>query len=166
MKSFNEALDELIITLDYGSADKEGFDFFKEDMIRSTLKLLKSHVRIIKTINECQSVIETEKLRQMYTSLSEPVPLKGVTGYNKIYKFLAFITNYICYSKFDCKYFDDRPDEIPMVLDNFKDYIEELYIESKKRTLDNCNGNKERSAKKRWIEFRWAERPIPDDRAI
>jgi hypothetical protein len=166
MKSFNEPLDELLIKLDYGSSNTEGFDFFKEDMIRSTLKLLKSHVRIIKTINEYQSVIETEKLRQMYTSLSEPDPTKGITGFNQIYKFLAFITDYICYSKFDCKYLGDKPEEIPMVLDNFMDYIEELYIESKKRSLDNCNGNKERSAKKRWIEFRWSERPIPDDRAI
>lgn len=166
MKSFNESLDELLITLDYSSSNTEEFDFFKEDMIRSTLKLLKSHIRIIKTINEFQSVIETEKLRQMYSSLTEPDLTKGMTGYNHIYKFLALITDFICYSKFDFKYLGDMPEEIPMVLDNLTHYLEELFLESKQRTLDNCKGNKERSAKKRWIEFRWVERPIPDDRAF
>ena len=166
MKSFNESLDELLITLDYGSSDTEEFDFFKEDMIRSTLKLLKSHIRILKTINEFQSVIETEKLRYMYTSLSEPDPSKGITGFNHMYKFLALVTDFICYSKFDSKYLGDKPEEIPMVLDNLTDYIEGLFLESKQRSLDNCKGNKEKAAKKRWIEFRWKERAIPDDRAI
>jgi hypothetical protein len=167
MKSFNEALDELIITLDYGSADTEGFDFHKEGTIRHVLRKIKSHVRILKTLNQYESSkIETEILKDMFTRLSAPDPIKGMTGSNQMYKFLAVITDYICYSKFDCKYHGDKPEEIPMVLDNLTDYIEELFLQSKQRTLDNCKVGKERADKKRLIEFLWVERPFPDDRAI
>lgn len=167
MKSFNEELDELLITLDYGSSDIEGFDFMKEEMIRHTLLRLKSHIKILRTLDQYESSkIETETLKDMYTSLSEPDSMKGMTGNNHVYKFLELVSNFICYSKFNCKYHGDKPEEIPMVLDNLNNYINELISLSKQRTLDNCKDDDERAAKKRWIEFLDKERTMLDNRAI
>lgn len=167
MKSFNEELDELLITLDYVSSDTESSIFFKEEMIRHTLKSLKSHIRILKTLNQFESSrIETDTLYGMYTSLSEPDPIKGMTGSNHQYKFLALVLNFICYSKFSCKYHGDKPEEIPLILDNLTDYINDLISQSKQRTLDNCIDEDDRVAKKRWIEFLDKERTMLDNRAI
>ncbi len=148
MKSFNEALDELLIILDYSSSNTEGFDFFKEDMIRHTLKSLKSHIKILKTLNKYESSkIETEKLKDMFIRLYEPDPIKGMTGNNHMYKFLALVSNYICYAKFSSKYHGDKPEEIPYVLDNLINYIDELFSQSKQRTLDNYQDKKVKAAK-------------------
>lgn len=167
MKSFNNALDELLTTIDYSSSNIEGFDFFKEDMIRHSLKSLKSHIRILKTLNQYESSkIETEKLKDMFTRLSEPDTIKGMTGSNQMYKFLALVSDYICYSKFNSEYHGDKPEEIPLVLDNLTDYINDLFSQSKQRTLDNCKGEKDRAAKKRSIEFRGEEITMLDDRVI
>lgn len=153
MKSFNEALDELLITLDYSSSNTEGFDFFKENMIRHTLVSLKSHIRILRTIDQYESSrIETDTLYEMYASMSEPDPIKGMTGSNHMYKFLALVSNYISYAKFNCKYHGDKPEETPLVLDSLTNYIDDLFSQSKQRTLDNCKGE-EFNAKKLWIEL-------------
>jgi len=153
MKSFNEELDELLITLDYSSSNTEGFDFMKEDMIRYTLISLRDHIRILKTLNQFESSrIETDTLYEMYTSLSEPDPIKGMTGNNHKYTFLALVTNYICYTNFDCKYHGDKPEETPLVLDSLTNYINDLFSQSKQRTLDNYKGE-EFNAEKLWIEL-------------
>lgn len=148
MKSFNEELDELLVTLDYGSSNIEGFDFFKEDMICHTLKKLKSHIRVLKTLNIYESTtIESEKLKEMYTKLSEPDPIKGMTGSNHNYSFLKLVSTFICFSKTH----KDSPDEIPIVLDNLINYIDDLFSQSKQRSLDNCKSEKEKESKIEWI---------------
>lgn len=167
MKSFNNELDELITTKDYSSSNTEGFDFFKENMIRYSLKTLKSHIRILKTLNQYESSkIETEKLKYMFNLLSEPHPIKGMTGYNQMYKFLALVSDFICYSKFNNKYHGDKPEEIPLVLDNLTDYIDDLFNQSKQRTLDNCLDEEHRLKEERMIEFRSKELTMLDDRVI
>ena len=148
MKSFNEALDELIITLDYGSADTEGFDFMKEEMICHTLKNLKSHIRVLKTLNLYESTtIESEKLKDMYTLLSDPDPIKGMTGNNHIYSFLEKVSYFICFSKTH----KDSPEEIPTVLDNLINYIDNLFSQSKQRSLDNCDSDDKKKSTNEWV---------------
>ena len=166
MKSFNNQLDELLTTLDHSSSNLEGFDFFKEELDRHTLISLKSHIRILKTLNQYESSrIETEKLKDMFTSLSKPDPIKGMTGYNYMNNFLTLVSNYICYSKFNCKYHGDRPEEIPLVLDNLIDYINDLFSQSKQRTLDNCKGEENKAAEIDWIGL-GEEITMLDDRPI
>ena len=148
MKSFNEALDELLITLDYSSPNTEGFDFFKEDMIRHTLKSLKSHIRVLKTLNLYESTtIESEKLYDMFTILSEPDPIKGMTGSNHQYKFLALVSDYICHSN----YKGDKLLETTKVLDNLINYIEDLFCLSKHRSIDNCEREDKKESMIEWI---------------
>ena len=148
MKSFNEALDELIITLDYGSSDTEGFDFMKEEMICHTLKNLKSHIRVLKTLNLYESTtIESEKLKDMHTLLSNPDPIAGISKSNHIYSFLELVSSFVCFSKTH----KDKPEEIPTVLDNLIDYIDDLFSQSKQRSLDNCDSDDKKESTNEWV---------------
>jgi hypothetical protein len=152
--------------MDQSSSNTEGFNFFKEERDRHTLIILKSHIKILKTLNQYESSrIETEKLKDMFTSLSKPDPIKGMTGNNHIYSFLTLVSNYICYSKFNCKYLGDKPEEIPLVLDNLFNYINDLFFQSKQRTLDNCKGEENKAAEKDWIGL-GEEITMLDDRPI
>lgn len=148
MKSFNEELDELLITLDYSSSNTEGFDFFKEEMICHTLKNLKSHIRVLKTLNLYESTtIESEKLYDMFTLLSEPDPINGMTGSNHQYKFLALVSDYIDHSNYE----GDKFSETPKVLDNLINYIEDLFSLSKQRSIDNCEREDKKESMIEWI---------------
>jgi hypothetical protein len=167
MKSFNDTLDKLLVTRDYDTSNPEVYDYYEEQSICHLLISLKRHIRILKTLNQNESSrIETDTLYEMYTSLSEPDPIKGMTGNNHKYTFLALVTDFICYSKFNCKYHGDKPEEIPMVLDNLIDYIDDLFSKSKQRIFDNCIDEKDKVSKKRILDILSEESIIIDDRAI
>ena len=167
MVSFNRALDELLTTIDYSTSNNEEFNFTKEYGIRSVLFDLKSHIIILKTLTKYESSrMETDILNDMVSQLSKPDKNIGMTMNNHIYNFLALVSDFICYSKFNSKYHGDKPEEIPVALDNLTDYIDDLLSKSKQRILDNCIDEKDRIHKERWMNGLENARNMRDDRVI
>lgn len=168
MKSFNVELDKFLVTIDnYITSDTDELNFYKECTLRGILLDIKNHIKLLKTVIQFESSRkESDLINNMFLLLSDAKSNKNLSINNYKYKFLSLVTEYIYYTKFNSKFQGDKPEEIPLVLDNLIAYTDELCRQSKERVLSNCLDEKEVREMQNRIDFLDDEDNLIDDRPV